>query len=78
MSFEEIASLSPHELPFSAQERDIDLVILEQLHLSPAFVEWLAGRVNVLALLFIRHGIVSISPMAKPTSSYFSKLRKGE
>lgn len=32
------------DLPFSVQERDVDLLILEQLHLSPEFVSWIAGK----------------------------------
>lgn len=34
-------------LPFSVQERDIDLLLIEQLHVSRAFAEWLTGRLDL-------------------------------
>ena len=34
-------------LPFSVQERDIDLVLIEQLHVSPAFSGWLTARLDL-------------------------------
>lgn len=34
-------------LPFSVQERDIDLLLIEQLHVCRSFADWLAGRLDV-------------------------------
>jgi hypothetical protein len=34
-------------LPFNVQERDIDLLILEQLHTSPSFVSWIAAKIGI-------------------------------
>lgn len=34
-------------LPFSVQERDIDLLLIEQLHVCRAFADWLTGRLNL-------------------------------
>lgn len=39
-------------LPFSVQERDIDLLLIELLHTSPSFIEWLAARLNLAGLQF--------------------------
>lgn len=33
--------------PFAVQERDIDLLILEQAHVSPSFLAWLAERAGL-------------------------------
>ncbi|HEV7436508.1 MAG TPA: hypothetical protein VGO22_16815 [Pseudorhizobium sp.] len=47
------------EVPFSVQERDVDLLILEQLHVSPAFVARLAERDGVRGPIFYaaRHSV---------------------
>src|SRR4051812_4436783 len=34
-------------LPFSVQERDLDLLLIEQLHVCPAFARWLSARVDL-------------------------------
>lgn len=33
--------------PFNAQERDIDILLLEEMHCNSAFVSWIAGRVGI-------------------------------
>lgn len=35
-------------LPFSVQERDIDLILLELLHTNHSFVEWVTGRLGLM------------------------------
>ena len=46
-------------LPFSVQERDIDLVLVEQLHVSSAFADWLTRRLNLTsaAVETARHSV---------------------
>ena len=34
-------------LPFSLQERDIDLLLIEQLHVCRPFADWLTGRLSL-------------------------------
>ncbi len=34
--------------PFNAQERDIDLMLLEELHCSPIFTSWIGERAKVM------------------------------
>jgi hypothetical protein len=34
-------------IPFSVQERDIDLLLIEQLHVCHAFADWLTGRLDL-------------------------------
>ncbi|MDI9849133.1 hypothetical protein QM467_13815 [Rhodoblastus sp. 17X3] len=34
-------------LPFSVQERDIDLILIEQLHMCRSFADWLTGRLDL-------------------------------
>jgi hypothetical protein len=35
------------KLPFSVQERDIDLLLIEQLHVRRAFADWLSERLDL-------------------------------
>src|SRR4051812_10323813 len=34
--------MKPTDPPFNAQERDIDLMLLEEMHCDPEFVSWIA------------------------------------
>lgn len=63
-------------LPFTVQERDIDLLILEQLHLSPEFLSWLAGAVGVpgARLEAARHSVVT----SRGETDVLVTLRSGE
>jgi hypothetical protein len=40
--------VTPHSPPFNAQERDIDLLLLEEIHCSPAFLSWIAARAGLV------------------------------
>jgi len=46
-------------LPFSVQERDVDLLLIELLHTSDAFVDWLAKRLDIADATFdeARHSV---------------------
>lgn len=46
-------------LPYSALERDIDLLLLELFHVSPETVRWLAGRLDVCNAVAVsaRHSV---------------------
>lgn len=46
-------------LPFSVQERDIDLLLIEQLHTCLAFGDWLVGRMGMSGAIVMtaRHSV---------------------
>ena len=46
-------------LPFSVQERDIDLLLIEQLHVCGTFAEWLTERLGLsgVAVETVRHSV---------------------
>jgi len=45
--------------PFNAQERDIDLLLLEEIHCSPEFVSWVAQHLGIgsATLISARHSV---------------------
>lgn len=45
--------------PFNAQERDIDLLLLEEMHCSPEFVSWIGQRAGIddAKLIMAQHSV---------------------
>lgn len=57
----EILNRYSSRLPFSVQERDVDLLIMEQLHVSDSFANWLAWKVGLDGADFInaQHSVMT-------------------
>ncbi len=50
------SKLKPDDPPFNAQERDIDLMLLEEMHCNPEFLAWIAERAGIPGgSLFLAH-----------------------
>jgi hypothetical protein len=51
--------MTPHSPPFNARERDIDLMLLEEMHCSPTFLGWIASQVGIsnAALFLAQHSV---------------------
>ena len=51
--------MNPNDPPFNAKERDIDLMLLEEMHCSPTFVSWIAecARLKGASLHVAHHSV---------------------
>lgn len=68
----------PAHPPFSVQERDVDLLILGQLHISPSFVTWIGERAGIAGarLASARHSVSTANGETDVSRS--SRMRAAE